>query len=245
MRTRWIRWSAVTLIALQLVAAAAQAAERENAIRTDRLSPKQLKTWKSIESIVIARDTEGQPLHPKLYSLWQQIATSGLDIWIEFAHPPNLDPNEAGRFILDDSDGQEPQAVIRLQLPLIEKAKVDQLAEGFVPFRGLNKHERYVEVLAHELAHAVSTLESPQYASMVKEFQVQQKTLIKELHEFIWPGNQAAGEKAKLECKASVDALRASLDALSENIEGPARLAEAAVWQELHNSQALKNRSGR
>src|SRR6266511_4150889 len=42
-------------------------------------------------------------------------------------------------------------------------------AEGFIPFQGLSKEERYAEVLGHELAHAVHILSDPARARMVKE----------------------------------------------------------------------------
>lgn len=36
-------------------------------IRTDRLSRRQLRTWRKIERIVFARDAAGGPLHPTLH----------------------------------------------------------------------------------------------------------------------------------------------------------------------------------
>ena len=35
-------------------------------IRTDRLSKRQLKVWQSIMEIVLAKDKESRPAHPKL-----------------------------------------------------------------------------------------------------------------------------------------------------------------------------------
>ena len=36
-------------------------------IRTDRLSCRQLRTWRNIERLVFARDAAGGPLHPTLH----------------------------------------------------------------------------------------------------------------------------------------------------------------------------------
>ncbi len=42
-------------------------ATASDGIRTDRLTPTQLQTWRSIERIVQATDRTGRPLHPRLF----------------------------------------------------------------------------------------------------------------------------------------------------------------------------------
>ena len=46
-------------------------------ILTDRLTRSQLRAWDSIMQIVLARDKEGRPVHPKLFELYRQAGTSG------------------------------------------------------------------------------------------------------------------------------------------------------------------------
>ncbi len=53
------------------IGAKREGATASDGIRTDRLTPRQLQTWRSIERIVQAVDGSGRPLHPKLFSLWQ------------------------------------------------------------------------------------------------------------------------------------------------------------------------------
>jgi hypothetical protein len=58
-------------------------------IRTDRLSPKQLQTWRSIEQVIQAVDRTGRPLHPRLFSLWRWAQTSGHPIIVELLDEKN------------------------------------------------------------------------------------------------------------------------------------------------------------
>lgn len=142
----------------------------QSGIRADRLSEKQLDTWRSIQSIVYARDASGRFKHPNLQALWQQAEESGYVIYVEFCKPPFRWASAAGDFRIEKRpNGQKPVAAIRLFLSIIDHVQVNcrvKSTRGFVPFLGLRKTERYVEVLAHELAHAVGILADPVLTSL-------------------------------------------------------------------------------
>src|SRR5512136_674428 len=54
-------------------------------ILTDRLTKSQIKSWKSILEIVLARGSEGRAVHPALCELYHQADTSGHEIQIELS----------------------------------------------------------------------------------------------------------------------------------------------------------------
>ena len=139
-------------------------------IRTDRLSENQLHTWRAIQRIVFARDASGRFKHPNLHALWQQAEERGHPIYIEFCKPPFRWASAAGDLRIEKHpNGQKPAAVIRLYLSIIDQVQVNCRVKstlGFVPFLGLRKTERYVEVLAHELSHAVRILADPVLTSL-------------------------------------------------------------------------------
>jgi hypothetical protein len=64
-------------------------ATASDGIRTDRLSSKQLQTWRSIEQVIQAVDRTGRPLHPRLFSLWRWAQTSGHPIIVELLDEKN------------------------------------------------------------------------------------------------------------------------------------------------------------
>jgi hypothetical protein len=139
-------------------------------IRADRLSKNQLETWRSIQSIVFAKDAYGSFKHPQLQALWRQVEKSGHAIFIEFCKPPYRWASAAGDCRIERfAHGLKPAAVIRLYLSVIDKVQVNCRVKrtlGFVPFLGLHKTERYAEVLGHELAHAVGILADPDLTSL-------------------------------------------------------------------------------
>ena len=143
-------------------------------IITDRLTGKDLRRWEAIKRIVFAEDIEGQPLHPTLRSLWDQLERSGHVIYIEMRGMGRAISNTAGVFHIErlDPEGLKHVAIIRLYPETIDRAYVGPAAgapEGFIPFQGLSKEERYAEVLGHEMAHAVDILSDLARARMVKE----------------------------------------------------------------------------
>ncbi len=53
------------------------AVDSATGIRTDRLTPKQLRIWGKIENVIQVADKRGRLAHPKLHSLWQRVQESG------------------------------------------------------------------------------------------------------------------------------------------------------------------------
>src|SRR5262245_35138837 len=143
-------------------------------IITDRLTGKDLRRWEAIKRIVLAEDIEGQPLHPTLRNLWDRLERSGHVIYIEMRGTGRAISNTAGLFHIErlDPEGLKSVAVIRLYPETIDRAYVGPSAdapEGFIPFQGLNREERYTEVFGHEMAHAIHILSDRSRARMVKE----------------------------------------------------------------------------
>ena len=140
--------------------AASNSAMAPTGIRTDRLTPRQLRTWRAIEGIALAKDASGQVANPRLYGFWQWAETSGYVIHVEFRDPKARGDREAGRFMIErsDPDGRAQTALIWLCLPIIDETLVKNRipgTDGFIRFEGLGRKERYAEILGHELAHAI------------------------------------------------------------------------------------------
>jgi len=172
---KWILAAALTTLP-GTGSTAAQEVPRQSAtgILTCRLSSQQMKTWKSIEHIVLRRDETGQPLHPNLYGLWQAAQASGCRIYIEMNARRSNTPYFAGEFTVEELDpqGKISSAVIRLHPEVINTASTSESArraDGFIPYAGLGKIERYAETLGHELQHALLTTQDPGYAHLTRE----------------------------------------------------------------------------
>ncbi len=172
------------LTGLGLVGAVARAQSNEVSLRPgrvlpsgillDRISPKDFRRWDAIERIVFAEDIMGFPSHPRLRSLWEQIDRSGHVVYIELYRKRRASSNLGGAFRIEvfDPIGKRHVAVIRLYIATIDLVSVELAAarpNGFIPFQGLTKEERYAEVLGHELAHAVHILSDLTRARMVEE----------------------------------------------------------------------------
>lgn len=195
---------------------------------TDRLSSKELEKWKIIERIVFAEDANFQPLHPTLVNLWEWVATSGHVVYVEFASPGNASSCMAGHFVIERFDplGEKHVAVIRLNLSNINQAYIGpdtRRPNGFIPFLGLDREERYAEVLGHELAHAVHILTSMERTHMVEE--VVQKTNQMLLSEH----SRTKGEGLRPELQHRLS----KRDALLQKLEDQAEAMEVVVWREL------------
>jgi hypothetical protein len=214
-----------------------QSAVENPGIRTDRLKPKQLRIWRNIEWIVLAQDGAGQPLHPRLESLWNQAQSGGHTIYIEMT--ASTVENMAGKFLVEklDPEGKNHILLIHLNLSAINRAvtgKWARRADGFIPFENLGMTERYAEVLAHELAHVVLTLKDPSYASLSDE----QDRLTAEL---VSSRNPKA-KKLLLYPENRQRMIR--LESLEKLIEGPPNAAEIEVWRELVKSQSVRSSLG-
>jgi len=205
-------------------------------IITDRLTSKDLRRWKAIKRIVFAEDIEGQPLHPTLRGLWDRLERSGHVIYIEMRGMGRAISNTAGVFHIErlDPEGLKHVAMIRLYPETIDRAYVGPTAdapEGFIPFQGLNREERYAEVLGHEMAHAVHILSDLARARMVKE-------VVQETNElFLSYGKQYGYENIGQDMRRRI-AIR---DTLLKELEEPADAAEMRVWREILWSREARN----
>ena len=72
---------------------------------TDRLTPKQLKTWEAMERRALAHDEAGQPLHPTLGELFTWAKMSGVPIYIEMPKPQGRWDYAAGECLFEVEQG--------------------------------------------------------------------------------------------------------------------------------------------
>ncbi len=210
-------------------------ATASDGIRTDRLTPRQLKIWRSVERIVQAVDGSGRPLHPRLFGLWRWAQTSGHAIYIELIDEKNPQTYHAGFLTVQESSGKDvPRiAVIQLWCSIIEKAsqqKEVRRPDGFIPFEGLGKFERYAQVLGHELVHAELQLKDPAYHRLCREQESERIAFLASRHQ---------NPKADSYDQSSRERL-ARILSLTEQIEQPAQRAEVEIWRELLEGQEVR-----
>jgi hypothetical protein len=139
-------------------------------LRTDRLSAAQLRRWQAIVNIVRAEDRHLRPLHPTLRGLFDAVDAGPHTVFIEM---PDTKSYVAGRFRVTSVDvhGRAHEAVLILYLRAIDHASTSPAAaraDGFIPFKGLTRYERYTEVLGHELVHAAWHLASTARAKLAQ-----------------------------------------------------------------------------
>lgn len=195
---------------------------------TERLSPTEFEKWKSIERVVFAEDIERQPSHPTLRNLWQWIETSGHTVYIEFIQLRGGTSCTAGLFSIERFDplGSHHIAVIKLNLDSINLAYVGPettKANGFIPFMGLEKEERYAEVLGHELSHAVHILTDLDRARLVEDSIQETNQMLLAFHRRRKSPAMESDLKHRLFKR----------DALLKSLEHQAEEMERVVWQEL------------
>jgi hypothetical protein len=205
---------------------------------TDRLSATQLKRWDAIKRLALALGANRQPLHPTLTRLWEWAETSGHAIYIELPGSEGVSSSIAGRFDIEwlDPQGKRHLAVIRLFLANIDLVDVgpgDFGADSFIPMKGLNKEERYAEVLGHELAHAYHVLTDMQRAESVQNLVNRTNDL---LHSYNARGDTQELGQEMLWLLFQRDSLLIRLEVYAEDVE-------ASVWRELIASQ--KKRGGK
>lgn len=200
-------------------------------IRTDRLSPKELRSWKKIVAIVMAEGPDGQSLHPRLRALWDAVDTSGHAVYVEI--PDRKAPRSyiSGRFAITrvDPEGRAHEGILILNLRTIDKASTGgagRRANGFLPFEGLGQKQRYAEVLGHELAHAVWSLADAERARLAYRLQDETEEQMQMLL-------TARGRGLGAELQEHVG----ELDRLGRVLEEPAEAAEASIWEELRAGQ--------
>jgi hypothetical protein len=229
MRSRWVVGTAVSVIAVLSGADWA-----EGGIRTDRLSEKALVRWRSIVGIVMAKDAGGRPLHPSLRALWDEVDASDRAVFVELPEAKDRRAYIVGRFAITrvDPEGRALEGVLVMNLSAVDRAASGPgaaRANGFVPFAGLGKKERYAEVLGHELAHAAWG------------FGAAERTRLS----LTLPGEVARASRLVLAAQTggvpdeSVERAR-RLERLSREVEEPAEAAEAAIWAELLAGQRAR-----
>jgi hypothetical protein len=204
-------------------------ADSVGGIRTDRLTPGQRRIWKRIEQIAEAMDKAGQPLHPRLYCLWQWAKGSGHTITIDMSErrgsqcagkttPGEVDPN-----------GHPRAAGLWLHLWAIDNARVNPASprsDGLIQFYRLGKYERYAEIVGHELAHAFLILENPEYAHLCSEMRLEaDRYLLSRLQNSKASADDAAARQKQVR-----------LLSINQEIEKPAEEAELEIWRELVNA---------
>jgi hypothetical protein len=204
-------------------------------ILLDRISHKDLGRWGAIERVVFAEDLMGFPSHPRLRSMWEQVDRSGHAVYIELYCRRRVSSNLGGAFRIEVFDplGIRHVAVIRLYLATIDMVSVELVAarpNGFIPFQGLNREERYAEVLGHELAHAVHILSNLTRARMVED-------MIEQTHEdFLSHIRQYGHANLKSEMLRRI----VSRDHFLSELEEHAEAIEMMIWSELVSGRNRK-----
>jgi hypothetical protein len=197
-------------------------------ILKDRLLPEQRQAWESIEGKVLAEHPTGGPLYPALRRLWDWANGTRHQIYIEMPTKAAAISPKAAQFRIEkfNAEAESYVAVIELNLAKIDEAGIcpqGARSNGFIPFNRLSNEERYLEVFAHELAHALHWLTDSEYARLEREFDTEAAVH----HQLL---------TAKMEKKDQRSALarcRARLASLVRQIEGPAEQTEEAIWKEL------------
>jgi len=135
-----------------------------------------------------------------------------------------------GSFAIErlDPEGISHVAVIKLRLENIDRAVAptsSNLSGPFIPFAGLSKTDRYTEVFAHEMGHAVDILFNQPRAVALDEILRNTNVIVQD---------QLQRAKGLIDPELMVEILRR--DAFLNELEKPAESAEAAVWRELVSS---------
>lgn len=207
-------------------------------IIADRISTKDIQQWNVMKQTVFARDTKGFPLHPVLRSLWKQLEKSGHTIYIELRGRTRPLSSTAGSFHIErfDPAGQRHVAVVRIYPNNIDQAYVGSevsRSNGLTSFVGLSKEDRYVEVLGHELAHALWILGDLNRSKMAEE-------LIEQTNQLLLSRPERDGGGI---LKAEMEHRLIKRDFFLAELEERAEAAELVVWQELVRSRWLRNKS--
>jgi hypothetical protein len=217
-----IQGLAGTAVSVAMVLSGAVRAEAE--IRTDGLSGRSLRTWKSIVAVVEAVGRDGQPLHPTLHRLYTEIESSPHVVRILIPDTKGSSPI-AGRFRIDAfrADGRH-EASILLNVRTIDRVLTGSPDAQLVTFERLGRTERYAQVLGHEMAHAAWTLEDAENTRTVVDVQRRSLELARRA--------QTEGVAAE----GFSEAVREN-ERLVRLLEEPALAAEAAITEELRASR--------
>jgi len=192
-------------------------------LRTNRLPAGQLGRWQAIETLVFTEDEAGRPRYPTLRAMWEEVVASPHEVYVELPEPGGPGCCIAGLFRVESigPDGRVV-ALVRLDLETIDRSTEGHAGpDGLRRFQGLDRLERYAEVLGHELGHAVFTLADP---SRPRE-SLELRSRTAELARALRSATPDEGAQIRQELGA--------LGAQAEALEKPARAAEAQVWREL------------
>lgn len=221
------RWGVVPTLTTIEVAMPPLKIKRTGLLPT-RLSPKDVERWRSLQRRVFAQDKTGAPCYPTLRALWEWADHSGHVIYVQLQDGNFTPSSTAGSMHLErfDPTGRQHTAVVNLHLANIDQALIDQRvarANGFLPFHGLQKEERYLEVLGHELAHVKYVL-----MNMLRSYLA---------HELIETTNDLLLDRTRHNSPSLyLSMLQPRLsqrDELLRELEVQAEVVEEAVWQEL------------
>ena len=205
----------------------------EAGIRTDRLSGKGPQAWNSVVAIVKATDGAGRPLYPRLRAVWDAVDASGCAVFVELPDPRGRRPYILGRFAVTkvDSEGKAVEGILLMNLAAIDRAASNPDSarpNGFVPFSGLGKKQRYAEVLGHELAHAAWAFGGPERTRLAMGLPDEVAALSRQILAADARGGEAIAERTR------------ELERLSREVEEPAEAAEQAIWAELAAGQQAR-----
>jgi len=155
--------------------------------------------------------------------MWEEVVASPHEVYVELPEPGGPGCCIAGLFRVESigPDGRVV-ALVRLDLETIDRSTEGHAGpDGLRRFQGLDRLERYAEVLGHELGHAVFTLADP---SRPRE-SLELRSRTAELARALRSATPDEGAQIRQELGA--------LGAQAEALEKPARAAEAQVWREL------------
>ncbi|MFN0087253.1 MAG: hypothetical protein ACKVX9_17830 [Blastocatellia bacterium] len=243
------QWALLTTVIISITAAGQERATwsssaetapkaEPSGLVTTRLSARELARWRVIESIALAVDASQQPLHPTLWGMWQWIETSGHTVYVEVTRNNRVATCTAGNFVIERSDprGERHVGTIKLILSNIDLAYVGPVAaraDGFIPFEKLNREERYVEVLGHELSHAIHILTNLDRTRQVEESVEKTNELLLKFQ----PHRKTEYIPADLKRRLS------RRDELLRSLERQAEAMEVLVWKELVASKPLRSKT--
>ncbi len=201
--------------------------------RTERLNNRGRNIWENIRKIVFARDEFGRIIHPRLVSMYEELDRSGHEIYIELPTMGRRLSNLAGLFSIEklDPSGLRHAAVIRIYTNNIDMSQTGAEAahvNGFIPFKDLDREERYVEVLGHEMAHAAWILNNFDRAQAVDQY--------------IEKANQMLLAEHVRGINSELHQLLLHRDLLLIDLEMQAEAVELKVWQELKNGQRRRGK---
>jgi len=211
---------------------------RASNLITDRITGKQLKHWYAIKRVALAEDANQKPLHPILHHLWNWAETGNHAIYIELISGYGTIGSTAGRFriVKLDPDGKRHISLIQLYLNTIDQAYIgteSARSDRLIPLKGLNKYERYAEVLGHELAHAHHVLTNLERTKQVYE-------LVEETNVLLLAHHIGKRQKCCRELGLELQRRIKERDTLLHELELYAEGVEAEVWRELLAGQKLR-----